>query len=300
MILSKCHIERGKKIMEMKNNIPRCVIRIEQIYLSLRDSEKKVCDYIKQNYETIIHLTITELAEKCGTSESTVVRLCKNLGYRGFQDMKINLAQDTIKPSHQIYEELELNDNIETIKNKVFNAEIQGLYDTLEVLKTEDFKKAVDMILNAKRIEFYGVGGSGPVIFDAQHKFLKIGYKAFASVDNNLQVMSASLLQKGDLVIGISHSGESKDIIEAFKIARGNGASTLAITNFNKSSILKVSDVVLYTASKETAFKSDAMTSRIAELAIIDSLFISVAFKNYDKSYECILKTRDATVSKKY
>jgi DNA-binding MurR/RpiR family transcriptional regulator len=280
--------------------LPGCLVRIQNIYSSLRESEKKAADYIKNNYKDIIHLTITELAEKSGTSESTIVRLCKSLDYKGFQELKINLAQDTIQPSHQIHEALEKDDDIYTIKQKVFHADIQALYDTLQVLNDQEFKKAVDLIASANKLEFYGIGGSGSVALDAQHKFLKIGFKSFAYVDSNLQAMSASLLQEGDVVVGISHSGASQSLIESLEIAKKTGASIIAITNYSKSPILKVSDVVLFTASKETAFKSDAMSSRIAELAIIDALFVAVAFTNYDKSFEGIKKTRNATASKKY
>ncbi|MDK2800846.1 MAG: hypothetical protein PWQ70_2465 [Clostridiales bacterium] len=280
--------------------LPGCLVRIQNIYSSLRESEKKAADYIKNNYKDIIHLTITELAEKSGTSESTIVRLCKSLDYKGFQELKINLAQDTIQPSHQIHEALEKDDDVYTIKQKVFHADIQALYDTLQVLNDQEFKKAVDLIASANKLEFYGIGGSGSVALDAQHKFLKIGFKSFAYVDSNLQAMSASLLQEGDVVVGISHSGASQSLIESLEIAKKAGASIIAITNYSKSPILKVSDVVLFTASKETAFKSDAMSSRIAELAIIDALFVAVAFTNYDKSFEGIKKTRNATASKKY
>jgi DNA-binding MurR/RpiR family transcriptional regulator len=282
------------------NQFPGCLVRIENIYSSLRDSEKKVSDYIKNNYNDIVHLTITELADKSGTSESTIVRLCKSLGYKGFQELKISLAKDIIQPSHQIHEALEKEDDVFTIKQKVFRADAQAIFDTLEVLDDEEFRKAVDLIANAKNLEIYGIGGSGSVALDAQHKFLKIGFKCLAYTDTNLQAMSASLLQKGDVVIGISHSGGSKDIIETLEIAKKAGAATIAITNYSKSPILKVSDVVLFTASKETAFKSDALASRIAELTIIDALFVAVAFTKYDKSFESIQKTRDATASRKY
>ncbi|WHH57319.1 MurR/RpiR family transcriptional regulator [Petroclostridium sp. X23] len=282
------------------NQIPGCLVRIENIYSSLRDSEKKVSDYIKGNYQDIIHLTITELAEKSETSESTIVRLCKSLGYRGFQELKINLAREIIQPSHQIHEALEKSDDVLTIKQKVFNADAQAIHDTLKVLDDNEFKKAVELISQANHVEMYGVGGSSAVVLDAQHKFLKVGLKCSVYTDTNLQAMSASLLGKGDVVIGISHSGGSKDIIEILEIAKEAGAATISITNYSKSPILKVSDVVLFTASKETAFKSDALASRIAELAIIDALFVAVSFTGYEKSFKSIQKTRDATASRKY
>jgi DNA-binding MurR/RpiR family transcriptional regulator len=282
------------------NQLPGFLVRVQAVYPSLRDSEKKIANYIKENYQNIINLTITELSEKSGTSEAAVVRLCKSLGYKGFQEFKIKAAQDVIQPSRQIHEAIEKDDDLSAIKQKVFNAHMQTLIDTLEVLNNEEFEKAVELIANANRLEFYGEGGSGVVALDAQHKFLKIGLKSFASIDSNLQAMSASLLQKGDVVVGISHSGASRNLIESLEIAKKMGASIIAITNYSKSPILKVSDVVLFTISKETAFKSYAMSSRIAELAIIDALVMGVAFRHYEESLKNIQKTRDATLSKKY
>lgn len=282
------------------NQMPGFLVRVQAVYSSLRNSEKKVADYIKENYKNIMNLTITELAEKSGTSEAAVVRLCKSLGYKGFQEFKIKAAQDVIQPSQQIHEAIERNDDLSTIKQKVFNAHVQTLIDTLEILNNEEFEKAVDLIASANKLEFYGEGGSGIIALDAQHKFLKIGLKSFASIDSNLQAMSASLLQKGDVVVGISHSGASRNLIESLEIAKKAGASIIAITNYSKSPILKVSDVVLFTISKETAFKSYAMSSRIAELAIIDALVMGVAFRYYEESFKNIQKTRDATLPKKY
>ncbi|TCW38032.1 RpiR family transcriptional regulator [Thermohydrogenium kirishiense] len=282
------------------NQLPGFLVRIRTIYSSLRDSEKKIANYINENYQDIMNLTITELAEKSGTSESAVVRLCKSLGYKGFQEFKIKAAQDVIQPSQQIHEAIEREDDLITIKEKVFNAHIQALIDTLEILSNEELEKAVDLIANANRLEIYGEGGSGVVALDAQHKFLKIGLKSFAYLDSDLKAMSASLLQKGDVVVGISHSGVSRNLIESLEIAKKAGASIIAITNYSKSLILKVSDVALFTISKETAFKSYAMSSRIAELSIIDALVMGVAFRRFEESIISIQKTRDATFSKKY
>lgn len=282
------------------NQLPGFLVRIRTIYSSLRDSEKKIADYINENYKDIMNLTITELAEKSGTSESAVVRLCKGLGYKGFQEFKIKAAQDVIQPSQQIHEAIEREDDLITIKEKVFNAHIQTLIDTLEILNNEELEKAVDLIANANKLEIYGEGGSGVVALDAQHKFLKIGLKSFAYLDSDLKAMSASLLQKGDVVVGISHSGVSRNLIESLEIAKKAGASIITITNYSKSLILKVSDVVLFTISKETAFKSYAMSSRIAELSIIDALVMGVAFRRFEESILNVQKTRDATFSKKY
>ena len=281
-------------------SIPGCLVRINGLYSELRDSEKKVAEYIKKNYERVIHLSIVEVAEESGTSESTVVRLCKALEYRGFQDFKIHLARECREPASQIHEAIEKEDGAIEIKRKVFESDLRAVTETLEVLDDAAFLKAVDALAEAKTIEFYGTGGSGSVALDAQHKFLKIGRKCFAYADVDLQAMAASILEPGDVAFGISHTGGSKDLLEALNLAKDAGATVIAITNYGRSPITKISDVVLFTSSRETAFKSDALSSRIAELVILDALWAAVAFRNYEKSYENILKTRNATASKKY
>ena len=280
--------------------VPSCLVRINGLYPQLRESEKKVADYIRGDFEKVIHQSITEVAEAADASESTVVRLCKALEYRGFQDFKIHLAQEHREPASQIHEAIGKSDGALSIKRKVFDSDLLAITETLKVLEDASFLKAVALIGAARRLEFYGTGGSGSVALDAQHKFLKIGKKAAAYADADLQAMSASLLEAGDVAVGISHSGGNKEVLDALRIAKESGASVVAITNYGRSPITKLSDAVLFTAAGETAFKSDALSSRIAELVILDALWAAVAFEDYDKSWESIRKTRDATSPKKY
>ncbi|MEH6957110.1 MurR/RpiR family transcriptional regulator [Neobacillus drentensis] len=265
----------------------------------LRDSEKKIIEFIEQNQEEIIHLSITEVAERSETSESSVVRLCKRLGYKGFQDLKINLAREVIAPEKQINEVIEKGDDVVTIKKKVFQSNIQALYDSIGVCNDDELKKAVDAISNARIIEFYGTGGSGIVALDAHHKLLKLGIKSFAHNDTVLQAMSASVLTNQDVVIGISHTGSNTDILDALKLAKEEGATIICITNSSKSPLTKISDIVLQAASKETLFRTDDISSRIAQLTIIDILVAAVANQQYDLYYGNLQKTRKSTIDKK-
>jgi len=285
--------------MTVASSVPGCLVRINGLYTELRDSEKRVADYIRGGLDKVIHQSITEVAESSGSSESTVVRLCKALDYRGFQDFKIHLAQEVREPSSQIHESIAKTDDPLAIKKKVFESDTLAITETLKVLDDRSFSAAVKLVAAARRLEFYGTGGSGSVALDAQHKFLKIGKKAQAYTDVDLQAMSASLLGAGDVVVGISHSGGNKEILDSLEIAKRNGASVVAVTNYGRSPITKISDVTLFTAAGETAFKSDALSSRIAELVIIDALWTAVAFEDYDASFDSISKTREATASKK-
>ncbi|MBT2655250.1 MurR/RpiR family transcriptional regulator [Bacillus sp. ISL-18] len=281
------------------NTNPGFFTRINAAMSKLRDSEKKIIEFIEQNPEEIIHLSITEVAERSETSESSIVRLCKRLGYKGFQDLKINLAKEVVAPEMQIHEAIEKGDNAVTIKKKVFQSNIQALYDSIEVCSDDEILKAVEAIANARLIEFYGTGGSGTVALDAQHKLLKLGIKSFAYNDSVLQAMSASVLTEQDVVIGISHTGSNTDVLAAMKLAKEAGATLICITNSSKSPITKISNIVLQTASKETLFRTDAISSRIAQLTIIDILVAAVANQKYEFSQANLQKTRHSTTEKK-
>ncbi len=280
--------------------VPGSFVRIRGTYDSLRTAEQRVADFILKYPDDLIYLTVTELAEKTNTSESTVVRLCQKIGYKGYQEFKIMLARDLVEPSSAIYEQIDPKDTLEQIKTKVFQANAQALQDTIEVLQDAELERAVAAIAHARKVDVYGVGGSASIAIDAYHKLLKLGIPAVALSDGDMMAMSASLLGEGDVVLAISHTGASRDVTDALGRARGNGATTICITHRSTSPITKVADIRLYTAAKETAFRSDAMSSRIAQLSIIDTLYVGIALSDHDRSLEMVKKTREATASKRY
>ncbi len=281
-------------------NVPGCFIRIQGTYSSLRTAEQRVADFILKHAEELIYLTVTELAERTQTSESTVVRLCQKIGYKGYQEFKIMLARDLVGPAETVYEQIEPSDSLEALKTKIFQANAQALKDTIEVLVDEDLAKAVHALGHARRVEIYGIGGSAPLAFDAYHKFMKLGIGATWLNDADLMAMSSSLLDASDVVLGISHTGASRDVCDAMENAQNAGATTICITHRATSPITKVSHIKLFTAAKETAFGSDATSSRIGQLSIVDVLYAGIANQNYDKSLALVQKTREASAGKRY
>jgi DNA-binding MurR/RpiR family transcriptional regulator len=265
----------------------------------LSKKEKEVCDYLMEHSKDVVHMAITELAEKCKTSEPSLVRLAQKLGYKGYQAMKISIAQEAIDTTQQIYESLSHTDTISTIVDKVFNSNIRALQDTLRILNKGAIEEAIELIISAKHLVFYGLGGSNIIAQDGQHKFLRIGFLPLAFSDSNVQLMSAVTLGPGDVVIAISHSGASEATIEMVAFASKAGAKIITVTDYVRSPILKYSDIQLFTSSPETAFKPEALSSRIAELSIIDSLFIGTVMKRYEDSFAYMKKTRSALDSKK-
>jgi len=280
--------------------VPGCFVRIQGTYSSLRSAEQRVADYILSHAEDLIYLTVTELAEQTQTSESTVVRLCQKIGYKGYQEFKIMLARDLVGPTEKVYEQIEAGDSIATIKAKVFQANAQALHDTMEVLSDIELESAIRTLRQARKVEIYGIGGSAPLAFDAFHKFMKLGIVAIALSDSDLMAMSSRLLTPNDVALGISHTGTTRDVCDAMENAKVAGAKTICITHSATSPITKVSDLRLFTAAKETAFGSDATSSRIVQLTIIDTLYAGIALLDYDTSLERIQKTREASAAKRY
>jgi DNA-binding MurR/RpiR family transcriptional regulator len=267
---------------------------------AFRQSEQKVAEYILTHPREVIGSPITELAEVIGVSEATIVRMCKKIGFKGFHELKISLAAQNVQPLQTVHEQIQDGDDMETIVKKVFAANIQTMNSTLNVLPVRDLKQAVDALAAANQIHFYGVGGSGSIAQDAAHKFMKTGKPVAAYIDTHMQVMAASLLGKGDVVVGISHSGSSRDIIEALELARKKGATTIGLTHYAKSPIDKVLDIKLCTASNETFYRTESTSSRIAQLSIIDALFIGVSLRDPEKAIENIQLTREAIASKRF
>jgi len=281
-------------------NVPGCFIRIQGTYSTLRTAEQRVADFILKHAEELIYLTVTELAERTQTSESTVVRLCQKIGYKGYQEFKIMLARDLVGPAETVYEEIEPGDSLEALTTKVFQANAQALKDTIEVLGADELGKAVAALAKARRLEVYGIGGSAPLAFDAYHKFMKLGIPSMWLNDSDLMAMSSSLLEPPDVALGISHTGASRDVCDAMENAQNAGATTICITHRATSPITKVSNIKLFTAAKETAFGSDATSSRIAQLTIIDVLYAGIANQDYDHALSLVQKTREASAGKRY
>lgn len=281
-------------------NKSSCLVNIQSKLKLLTGSEKKVANYVLENYMEVLDYTVTELSEKADVSDATVVRFCRSVGYKGYQDLKINLAQDAIVPYKHLNTSLEEKDTPAQIATKVIRSEIETLEETISILDMGELEKAAKAILQARRVVFFGSGGSAMVASDAMHKFLKIGIQCIIQMDVDVQAMESALLEKGDVAIGISHSGTNRNVIECLKNAKANGATTIGLTTYGKSPIQRQCDYILMTSTKETVFKSESVTARIAQLSVIDSLVAILSFMDYDKSYEAIQKTRNATSGRKY
>jgi RpiR family carbohydrate utilization transcriptional regulator len=274
--------------------------RIDQLYPSFGAASQRIADFIRQFPREVVHMTVSELAEQVGTSTGTVVNFCQTLGTKGFQQLKIVLAQELVTPVQMIHEDLEPSDDVATVVAKIFSANAQTLHDTETILDKHALEQAVDAIRKARRVEIYGVGSSAPIAEDAHYRMLRIGLDARVVIDPHIQVVSASLCDSSVTTLTISHSGSTLETVTATRIAKEAGARTICITNFGRSPIQEFSDIVLSTMARETQFRTEAMTSRLAQLAIVDTLIACLALADYKRSVKTIRHTLDVLSLKRY
>jgi RpiR family transcriptional regulator, carbohydrate utilization regulator len=199
-----------------------------------------------------------------------------------------------------IHEDLGRDDSTATVLEKIFASNIQALQDTLKVLDAEQMARAVEAVLEARRVEVYGIGSAAPIAEDANYRLMRIGIETKVVVDSHVQAISAALAGPGVATITISHSGSTIETVTATRLAKKAGATTICITNYGKSPLLAHADIVLHTMAKETRFRTEAMTSRIAQLAIVDALIASLALATYDRSVETIAKTFEVLSTKRF
>ncbi|HOB40369.1 MAG: MurR/RpiR family transcriptional regulator [Limnochordia bacterium] len=274
------------------SRLANALLHIRGTYPALRPAEKRVAQVILSDPREAVHYSITQLAEKAEVSDATVVKFCKRLGYKGYQEFKIMLAQDVAVKPQLIHGEVEPGNDVQTIKEKIFQANISALQETAQVLETEALERAVQALANAGEIHFYGVGASGIVALDAEQKFSRIGLRTSAFLDTHLQIARAVHLREGDVAVCLSFSGETVEIVEALRAAKQAGALTIAITSFSGSTLAREADVLLLTSTQQNLFRSGAIASRLTQLSTIDVLFIAVALVDHERAQEAIEKTR--------
>lgn len=269
-------------------------------YNSLRKSETKVADIILEHPEAAIHFSVSELAEQAGVSDPTVIRFCRSLGFKGFQDFKIYLAQSIIPGIRNIHETVNQGENVPDLVRKVFDANTAAIQSTLGTLDFASIDEAIKELSNARRIMFFGLGNSAVVAKDAYHKFFRIGIPCEWFEDSHMAMMAASIMKPGEVLVVISHSGSTTDIVDVLEVASKAGARSIAIVSHHKSPVSGKADYTLCVASTETEYKFEPMASRIAQLSVIDVLSVGVSLLHSDVYIANLEKSRKALVRKRY
>ena len=274
----------------------KTILNVKSRYNALGKTDKKIADFLMGNPQSILTLYITDLAKRCGTSEAAIVRFAKKMGFSGYQQLKLSLAQEA--DMHPVSENITENDSAYDVFSKVCEDIFCSLEKTKRALDAKNLQTCCEKILSADKILICGLGNSASVATDAAHKMLRLGLNACAYTDNHMQAIAAAHASNNSVFLGISHSGRSKDVVEAMKIAREQGAFCTALTGAEKSPLHKAADVVLRTVSDETNYRILGLSSRIAQLAIIDAVYSYLAC-HFADAEEKIAETEAALQDKK-
>lgn len=277
----------------MKSNEENILVYLRFLLPTLPSAERKVAQCLLGNSEIAISSTLAILAQVSGTSEATVIRLCKRLGFDGFTDMKKSYVYAIIDENKTLTQEVEANDSFFEIFNKVCESNSKILKDTLELF-SQDYEKALDAILNANTLHFFGNGDAIVVAKLAQMKFERLGLHGSAHSDVIMQYITAGGLKSGDVALSISYSGASTSVVNTTKIAKEMGATTICITKINKSPLLKHTDINLFTATSDFTIGKDIIAKRVADQAILDALYLGYLTKKQEDFSQKLRDTQKA------
>lgn len=244
----------------------------------LSEAERKIGEYIIQNPELIPHMTTKELSAKSGVSQATIIRFCKSIGIESYKSFKLALVKDLTLTEVGLtdFSTLQKKDSPYDLFHKVIQVNKSAIESCANSMDKKGLLEAVEAIKVAEKIVFFGVGGSSTAAFDAQYKFTKLGYHAITSLDFHYMLSLIPHLSENDVFIAISTSGKTKDVLELTRFAQKKGAKVIAITNINKSPLYKEADIRLCTPKVEEDFRIGSISSRMTQLTIIDTLYMSI------------------------
>jgi RpiR family carbohydrate utilization transcriptional regulator len=270
------------------------LLTIRGLLPSLTAGEKKIGNYILRHPDEVVKFSITELAEACDVSDATIFRFCRKVGTEGYQDFKIALAKESVSPDSLVYADVIPEDSLVTMAEKIVEANVKALRDTLKVLDVEALDRALGAILAANRVQIYAVGGSGVAARELQFKLMQLGINANAFIDSQMQFISASLLANGDVGIAISHSGTKRHTVEALKLAKASGATTICITSHPASPVAEIADIKLCTSAWENLVHDDSPSVRNAQLALIDVIYKGILMRAPQRAQLSLSKANEA------
>ena len=296
--MSQLEQSEGTRVA-MKTDALQVLPILRSSYRTLTKSERRIADYINTHIKEVLEETVSDLAQNTQTSEITVSRFCKKLGYSGLQGLKIALAGEVYSADEVIYQDVRQGDSYEIIAGKMFRNIAEGLQDTIKLLHFPDVDAAVKLLSCAKRIAVYGFGNSATVCRDMETRFLRFGIPVQAYSDAHLQVTSAVLLTSEDVVVAISHTGGSIELLRSVDVAKSSGAKVIGITSYAHSELAKRADITLHGMGREIKYQSESVASRLIHMAIVDLLYMGVAMQSSEAYRENICKMRKVIAEKR-
>ncbi len=261
--------------------------------------EARVVDTITGRLDLSEATSLRQVAEDAGVSDALVVKIAKKLGFNGFRDFRAALVNYNGLDVAALHREISPDDSAADIIQKVFRTAMQAIEETMSILDVEAFERAADILHRARHRDFYGIGGSAQIARDVAHKFLRIGLRVAVHDDAHMMLMSAAMLGPEDAVIVFSHSGETPAEVAALELARRSGARCIAVSNYAGSRIAQIADVTLCSTAQGSPLLGENAAARIAQLNIMDALFVAVAQRDFATAEANLVRTRRAVETKR-
>lgn len=273
---------------------------IHSTYNMLTATERKVADFVLEYARNVVYMSIMDLADACGVGESSIFRFCRSLGFKGYQEFKISLAHSITVENEipQLTDQVTPSDTIEEVSKKLLVSNVNALNETFSLLDPVKIEQAIEWMVNAHRIVFFGSGSSMLTALEAKNKFMRITNKTECLFDAHLQMMSAALMTKHDVAVVISYSGSTKDMIEVAAKAKERGAFVLSITRFVKSPLTTHSDLTLLCGANEGPLQGGSLTAKLSKLYLLDVLYNEYFKRTYDESIQNKESTAESVTGK--
>lgn len=268
-----------------------CLYKIKSCE-NLTKTEEKLSQYIIENVNGIIYDSIQDIAAKTNTSPAAVIRFSKKLGYNGFSELKLDLAKDNTEEIPLFSEKICEKDSLKTIVKKSMLSDTSAVEQTYKLLRIETLNNAVQAMKRAKRIYLFGISSSGICCYDLAQKLSRVGYDVVFYNDFHMQLAATTYITKDDVALAVSYSGNTKEINVAMEHAKAQGATTISITQFIKSPLLKFSDLILYVPSQENDLRLGAVSSRNASLILTDLLYLGMITGELEECKKNLIASR--------
>ncbi|NED97979.1 MurR/RpiR family transcriptional regulator [Phytoactinopolyspora alkaliphila] len=266
---------------------------------TLAPAERRVAEALLADPSVVVEKTITEVAQACQTSETTVVRFCRTAGFRGYPELRLAVATELGRDHARRPQDrapgtdIGRDDTLEDLVRKVAYTDTRAIEETVDELDLGTLAQVIEAVATARRIYLFGLGASTFAAQDLQQKLLRIDRVALFITDPHLTLASSALMTGDDVAIALSHTGDTAEVVTWLGEARRRDATTIAITNYAKSPLSTHAQLTLITAAQESRFRSGAMASRIAQMAVIDCVYLGVAQRTYDASVAALTTTHD-------
>lgn len=270
-----------------------CIIRIQESLPILTETDMMIGNYILEHQSEVLNASTQTLATLTKTSPSAIIRFSKKIGFTGFPQLKIELAKDVSNELSEFDDILDPNENMESLIKKTYHSNIRTIEKTYGLIDAQVIENAVQLLLQSHNIYLFGIGGSGTVCEDFQHKLLRIGKTAIYYPDSHAQLTAVPNMREDDIAFFVSYSGKTKEMITAAKWLKKEGISSIAITQSQYNELGKLVDLAITIPSEEKELRIGATSSRLSSLIIVDLLYYGIARRDKENTHKRIIKTRE-------